>query len=157
MARRKWWQSNKSSRRPAYAAHRGPRRPSIFKSALIGLASAGVALFFAAERFPEHVGPLVALTSVNKFKGPVTHVRDGDTIEIAGVPIRFGSLDCPESRAPVGQKATRKIKSLLSGEALVRHLNGRTSYDRKIGSCTLQDGRDLAAVMIREGYCSRFW
>lgn len=48
------------------------------------------------------------------------------------------------------------MKVLVSGQRLTCQLNGRTSYDRKIGSCTLPDGRDLAAAMIRSGLCTRY-
>ncbi|MEK9880261.1 MAG: hypothetical protein VW474_10750 [Paracoccaceae bacterium] len=31
-----------------------------------------------------------------KLTGIVTHVRDGDTVEVDGIPIRLAALDCPE-------------------------------------------------------------
>lgn len=125
-----------------------------------GVVIAGIALFLgykAVERFPEHFGSIAKLTAADTIEGRVTHVRDGDTIEVSGVPIRFGSLDCAESGTAAGEKATRRMRRLVSGQRLTCHLNGRTSYDRKIGSCQTADGRDVAGVMIREGYCGRFW
>lgn len=115
--------------------------------------------FFAIERFPEYLGPLPGLTALQTVEGPVTHIRDGDTIEVAGVPIRFGSLDCAERDTRDGQTATIQMRELVSGQSLTLScaLNGRSSHDRKIGSCRLPDGQDLAAIMIREGYCGRFW
>ena len=38
--------------------------------------------FMAVERFPEHVGALPELTAFRVIEGPVSHVRDGDTIEV---------------------------------------------------------------------------
>ena len=38
--------------------------------------------------------------------GPVTHVRDGDTIVVAGQPVRLSALDCPERDEPGGAAAT---------------------------------------------------
>ncbi|WP_216665222.1 thermonuclease family protein [Pseudoruegeria sp. HB172150] len=113
--------------------------------------------FQAVERFPEYLGPLVPMTAANGIAGTVTHVRDGDTIEVSGVPIRFGSLDCAERGTVRGDRATARMRELVSGLRLECFLNGRSSYDRKIGSCRLPDGRDLAAVMIREGHCGRYW
>ncbi len=115
--------------------------------------------FFAIERFPEYLGPLPGLTALQTIKGPVTHVRDADTIEVAGTPIRFGSLDCAERDTREGQAATARMRELVSGRTLTLTcaLNGRSSHDRKIGSCRLPDGQDLAAIMIREGHCVRFW
>lgn len=128
----------------------------------IGLILAAFALGYVvvsqgAEKFPEYLGPLGATSSNQKIVGRVTHVRDGDTIEVSGVPIRFGSLDCPESGTSAGERATRRMRKLVAGQTLTCHLNGRTSYDRKIGSCRFQDGRNVGAIMIREGYCGRFW
>lgn len=52
-----------------------------------------------------------------------------------------------------------RMRELVSRQRLTLScaLNGRSSHDRKIGSCRLPDGEDLAAIMIREGYCGRFW
>jgi len=126
------------------------------------LERAAIALSFVlaykgAERFPEYLGSVVAISSSQEIVGPVTHVRDGDTIEVSGVPIRFGSLDCAESGTADGNRATERMRTLIRGQTLTCYLNGRTSYDRKIGSCRLQDGRDLGGIMISEGYCQRFW
>lgn len=130
---------------------------SSLKSAIVIVGLIFVLLYKGAERFPEYLSPLVAATSSKKIVGPVTHVRDGDTIEVSGIPIRFGSLDCAETGTRAGERATLKMRSLISGQTLICYLNGRTSYDRKIGSCQLEDGRDLGAIMISEGYCGRFW
>ncbi len=87
--------------------------------------------------------------------GRVTHVRDGDTIEVAGVPIRFERLDCAESGTLRGDRATRAMRALVASRQVTCRLTGKTSYDRKIGSCTLPGGEDLAARMVRSGYCRR--
>lgn len=123
---------------------------------LIGLALLGWGGFYAAKRYPEYIRLVVTVTSVRSFQGFVTHVRDGDTIEVEGVSIRFGSLDCPEMNTSAGQRVAARMRSLVSGETLSCYLNGRTSYERKIGSCRLPDGRDIGAVMLREGLCRRF-
>lgn len=137
------------------------RRGAVWRPALgMALAAIALGLVFAykgAERFPEYLGPVVAISSSQEIVGPVTHVRDGDTIEVSGVPIRFGSLDCAETGTADGNRATERMRTLIRGQTLTCYLNGRTSYDRKIGSCRLQDGRDLGGIMISEGYCQRFW
>ena len=116
-----------------------------------------IVVFLAVERFPEHLGALPELTALRVIEGPVSHFRDGDTIEVASTPLRFGSLDCAERGTVRGDAATRRMRDLVAGQPLSCALNGRTSYDRSIGRCTLPDGRDLAALMIREGVCSRYW
>ena len=115
------------------------------------------ATFQAVERFPEYTRSLVVASSVDTIVGRVTRVRDGDTIEVEKVPIRLGSLNCPERKTARGDKATRKMKSLIAGQKMSCYLNGRKSYDRFIGSCVTSDGRDVGAVMIEEGYCRRYW
>lgn len=146
-----------SYRPPSKRKQRGDWWHSIFGVLVIGAVIFGTLSFMAAERFPEYFDRVVVMTSTGSVVGPVTRVRDGDTIEVAGVPIRFGSLDCAERGTVAGQQATARMRSLISDQTLVCYLNGRASYDRKIGSCKLSDGRDLAGVMIAEGYCERFW
>ena len=87
--------------------------------------------------------------------GRVTHVRDGDTIEVDGRPIRIAALDCAESGTMAGEAATRRMKALVSGGRLNCSLAGERSYDRWIGTCRLASGRDIASVMIAEGLCRR--
>lgn len=110
--------------------------------ALVAIALSFVVVYKGAERFPEYLGPAVLIFSSQEIVGRVTHVRDGDTIEVSGVPIRFGSLDCAERGTSDGQRATERMRRLVAGQTLTCYLNGRTSYERKIGSCRLQDGRD---------------
>ena len=146
----------RADRRSRYKQRRQDGPKSWAFTLLVGLALLGWGGFYAAERYPEYFGPVVTVTSVRSILGHVTHVRDGDTIEVDGVPIRFGSLDCPEMNSSAGQRAATRMQTLVSGETLRCYLNGRTSYDRKIGSCRLPDGRDIGAVMLREGLCRRF-
>ena len=118
---------------------------------------AGIGAYQGVERFPEYAGPLVALISAETIQGRVTHIRDGDTIEVDGIPIRFGSLDCAESGTRAGEVATAAITELVAGAELTCHLNGRSSYDRHIGSCQMPDGRDVGGIMIMGGHCERYW
>lgn len=127
------------------------------RSALVIIVLIGFVAYKAVERFPEYLGPVVTLTAAKTISGRATRVRDGDTIEVSGVAIRFGSLDCAEANTSEGQRATARMRTLVAGQRLTCHLNGRTSYDREIGSCQMSDGRDLAAVLIQEGYCGRYW
>nr|WP_235674153.1 thermonuclease family protein [Paracoccus sp. (in: a-proteobacteria)]QXO85662.1 hypothetical protein [Paracoccus sp. (in: a-proteobacteria)] len=110
-----------------------------------------------AERFPDYVPWLVPILAPEKIAGPVTHVRDGDTIEVGGHAIRFGSLDCAELGTPAGQRAKIEMQRLVEGAHLVCRTDGRRSHDRWIGSCNLPDGRDLADIMITRNICRRYW
>ena len=88
--------------------------------------------------------------------GPVTYVRDGDTIEISGRAVRFAKLDCAEKGTPAGNHAGREMRTLVSGQTVSCQLTGRKSFDRWVGSCSLAGGRDLASVMIKNGICTRW-
>lgn len=90
------------------------------------------------------------------FVGRVTHVRDGDTIEVASRPIRIANLDCAEMNTVAGQSARQRMQSLVAGQRLSCSLSGRKSYDRWIGTCALSDGRDIGSVMVSENIC-RLW
>ena len=127
-----------------------------FGAALLSTGLAFLSATWLPERFPEYTGPLVEYTADRTITAPVSHVRDGDTIEVGGVPVRLGSLDCAESGTEKGEAATRRMYRLVASQTLTCYLNGRTSYDRKIGSCQLASGTDVGSVMIREGYCSRY-
>jgi endonuclease YncB( thermonuclease family) len=84
------------------------------------------------------------------FTGKVTHVRDGDTIEVGGLPIRLNGLAAPERGEPGGPKATAAMLELVPGRTLRCELDGEHTHDRCVGVCYL-DGTDIAAVMVRRG------
>lgn len=98
--------------------------------------------------------PAKGSTGATTLTGQVTHVRDGDTIEVASMPIRIANLDCAEKGSAAGDRATRYMRQLVTSERVTCALNGRRSYDRMIGTCSLSDDRDLGQVLIAGGYCA---
>ncbi len=82
--------------------------------------------------------------------GQVTHVRDGDTIVVGGMPIRLNGLAAPESDEPGGAAATQAMIKLVQGRTLRCELDGEQTYDRCVGICYL-DGVDISATMVRKG------
>ncbi|HEY9814658.1 MAG TPA: hypothetical protein V6D20_02475 [Candidatus Obscuribacterales bacterium] len=90
------------------------------------------------------------------LSGPVSHVRDGDTIEVSGVAVRLANLDCAESGTMAGDSATRRMRQLVSTGQVTCTLSGRKSYDREVGQCRLAGGDDVGRVMIAEGICGRW-
>ena len=97
-----------------------------------------------------------APTRSRSVTGPVTHVRDGDTIEVSGVPVRIANLDCAETGTRTGEIATARVRRLVARARMDCALSGRKSYDRHVGTCALPDGRDLGEVLIAEGTCARW-
>ena len=112
------------------------------------------------------------------LQGTITHVRDGDTIEVAGTAVRLWGIHAPKMNEPGGLVASR-VMTALAGQHLVRcNLTGKKSHDRAIGRCWVADNPllitqprnpsgpsdtdnlyDLAAIMILLGVardCPRF-
>ena len=55
--------------------------------------------------------------------GTVTHVRDGDTVEVNGVAIRLSALNCPENGTQKGNYAT-KVAKQFQGAKMTWELTG---------------------------------
>lgn len=102
---------------------------------------------------------LIALTAMaaeaGTVSGHVSHVRDGDTIEIGRTAIRLNGLTCDERGTRRGEAATQAMRQLVAGQKLDCLLSGDRTYDRWVGRCTLPDGRDIGAAMILSGECGR--
>ena len=45
-----------------------------------------------------------------ELTGPITHVRDGDTIEVGKIPIRLNGLTCDERGTAIGDRATAYLR-----------------------------------------------
>ncbi|RAP39672.1 hypothetical protein BYZ73_19320 [Rhodovulum viride] len=82
-------------------------------------------------------------------------LRDGDTPVVGGVPVRLNGLTCDERGSQMGDRATARLWDIIGRQRLTCILNGETTYDRKVGRCYLPDGRDIAEILISEGYCGR--
>jgi endonuclease YncB( thermonuclease family) len=82
--------------------------------------------------------------------GAVTHVRGGDTIEIADIPIRLDGIAAPELNEPQGPAARDFMQHLVAGKTVRCELSGERSFDRVIGVCFL-DGKDIGALVINAG------
>ena len=94
---------------------------------------------------------LLASSNSTILSGTVTHVRDGDTIEVNGVAVRLSALDCPENNTRQGKQAT-KIAKLFDGSQAMCELTGAKSYDRLVGYCTV-GGTDFGLYMMQNSSC----
>ena len=89
------------------------------------------------------------------------YVRDGDTIVVAGTPVRLNGVDAPETSNRYGRQAKAFMERLLWGRTVACDLNGERSYDRWIGVCfidTEERRLDVGAVLIANGHaldCAR--
>jgi len=85
------------------------------------------------------------------LSGIVTHVRDGDTVELDGIAIRLAALNCPENKTQKGRYATQVAKQ-FEGSKMVCELTGAKTYDRLVGYCSV-NGVDFGRFMIQNSSC----
>jgi micrococcal nuclease len=90
--------------------------------------------------------------------GTVTHVRDGDTIEVGKIPIRLNGVSAPELDEPLGPQSKAFMVDLVDGKSVRCELTGAKTYDRLVGTCYL-DGVDIGIAVISAGLaldCPRY-
>jgi endonuclease YncB( thermonuclease family) len=88
------------------------------------------------------------------LRGKLTHVRDGDTIEVNGIAVRLSALDCPENDTVQGQIVSKLAKQFVGLQATCE-LTGARSYDRVVGYCSV-GGSDFGSYMMQNSSC-KFW
>ena len=79
------------------------------------------------------------------------YVTDGDTITINKTQVRLFGIDAPELNHPYGQKAKWALVKLCKGHKVRAEITEIDDYGRTVARCTLSDGRDLAAEMVKMG------
>ena len=90
-------------------------------------------------------------TSKTILKGTITHVRDGDSFEVNGIPVRLAALDCPENDTKEGLTASQIAKKSKGANAICE-LTGAKSYDRLVGYCEVA-GSDFSRMMMNNSQC----
>ena len=95
-----------------------------------------------------------SISQISIIEGKITHVRDGDTLEIENIPVRLAALDCPENNTPEGRYATKIAKQFEGSQALCE-LTGAKSYDRFVGYCSI-NGEDYGEMLVTQSAC-RVW
>ena len=90
-----------------------------------------------------------------ELTGQITHVRDGDTIEVGNIAIRLNGLTCDERGTALGDRATAYLRSQLLGKTATCSLNGERTYDRLVGRCATEDLGDIGAHLITQQLCGR--
>ena len=130
-----------------------------FTIAGIGFFSIGIKIYaqdcdltIKSNKCLSKVGLLSMDTVSGSFlQGVITHVRDGDTFEVNGIPIRLAALDCPENSTSEGRYAT-SIAKAYEGVEVKCELTGARTYDRLVGYCEIQDV-DFGRMMMSESSC----
>ena len=115
---------------------------------------AALAGYVAAHKIAAPEAP--ATSTAFRLEGSVTHIRDGDTIEVRGVPVRIANLDCAERGTSAGDHATALMRRMATGSPAICDLEGRRSYDREVGTCSIPGLGDVGEAMISAGACERW-
>ena len=97
----------------------------------------------------------MALFAQAELTGQITHVRDGDTIEVGNIAIRLNGLTCDERGTALGDRATAYLRSQVLGKTATCSLNGERTYDRLVGRCATEDLGDIGAHLITQQLCGR--
>jgi len=79
------------------------------------------------------------------------YVTDGDTITINKMQVRLFGIDAPELNHPYGKKAKWALVKLCKGHKVRAKITEKDHYGRTVALCTLPDGRDLSAEMVKMG------
>jgi endonuclease YncB( thermonuclease family) len=97
--------------------------------------------------------------------GPAT-VIDGDSLSIAGWRIRLQGIDAPEwhqtctdaggATWPCGRRAARELGMLIKDASLTCKPSEYDRYDRILAVCTLPEGTELNAWLVRQGWAVAF-
>ncbi|SDR01486.1 thermonuclease family protein [Pseudovibrio sp. Tun.PSC04-5.I4] len=86
---------------------------------------------------------------------PVLHgsayVVDGDGLTIQKTQVRLFGVDAPEMNHPYGKKAKWALVSLCKGQKIRAEILEKDAHGRTVARCTLEDGRDLSAEMVKLG------
>jgi len=99
----------------------------------------------------EPKAPKAKNTNIETLHGTVTHVRDGDTIEVNDIAIRLSALNCPENSTQKGNYATEVAKQ-FAGLKAVCELTGAKTYDRLVGYCKINES-DFGTYMMDNSSC----
>ncbi len=84
------------------------------------------------------------------LSGPA-YIVDGDTIRIKKTQIRLFGIDAPEMNHPFGKKAKWALVHLCKGQHVRAEILEKDAHGRTVAKCTLPDGRDLSAEMVKAG------
>ena len=148
-------------KRPCRRRRKNPPSNTILMGVAVLLLSAAyyyenadISLAALTEKVKAPLAPSPAKRQDNILKGRIIHVRDGDTFEVNGIPVRISALDCPENSTSAGKAVTRFAKK-FKGKTAVCELTGAKTYDRVVGYCTI-DGEDFGKTMMDQTSC-KLW
>jgi endonuclease YncB( thermonuclease family) len=94
--------------------------------------------------------PTSSKAAETTIAGFVTHVRDGDTLEVGRTVVRLQGVAAPERGEPLAAEATRALRSLVTAREVRCVPDGTRSRGRVVAVCRVA-GLDVGAVLVRRG------
>ena len=79
------------------------------------------------------------------------YIIDGDSLVVAKQELRLFGIDAPEFDHPYGKSAKSALMKLCNGHIVRAEIVDSDAHGRKVARCTLPDGRDLSAEMVKLG------
>jgi endonuclease YncB( thermonuclease family) len=79
------------------------------------------------------------------------YVVDGDTLKIRKTQIRLFGIDAPEMNHPFGKRAKWAMFELCKNQVVTAEVTAIDDHGRAVAICSLSDGRDLSAELVKQG------
>ena len=79
------------------------------------------------------------------------YVIDGNTVKIGETTVRLMGISAPEQHEPFGHEAKWALHRLCVDEIVTAQITDKDAKGTPVGTCYLQDGRDLAAELVKKG------
>ena len=79
------------------------------------------------------------------------YVVDGDTIKLEKKNVRLFGIDAPELDHPYGKKAMWDLRKICAGQTITAEVIEEDTHGRIVARCSLPDGTDLSAQMVKLG------
>ncbi len=79
------------------------------------------------------------------------YIIDGDTLVIQKTQVRLFGVDAPELNHPYGKQAKWALVSLCKGQVITAEVTEKDVHGRTVAKCSLPDGRDISAEMVKIG------
>lgn len=89
------------------------------------------------------------------FGSGSVRVVDGDTFDRNGERVRVWGIDAPEASARYGPAATAALRRLVRGDIRCQRpptMEDRDRYGRLVRRCFTEDGKDISAELVRQGW-----
>jgi len=124
----------------------------------------------SVEQVTQQISEILPVDERNETLYPVVSVTDGDTLKInvegKTETVRLIGVDTPETVHPskpvqcFGREASAKTKSLLSGKSVYIETDSTQGtydkYQRRLAYIFLEDGTNVAQLLIEEGYAHEY-